>query len=1136
MTKFKKFANKIFISILVIISFLFAQTAILFNQFAYPQDRISSMAVATDNETSNFEELSEKISNNSFKSTSSGNGANNDGSLPTNYTGNTKILNPNSWSKDGVANASMFVGVINIEENTYKDSYTDYHLKIKETPRLDAMKEDENGKVNVLMINSETKTTYGYKSSSITLDANSFYSISVKYYTGNTAGTQNAYDTPVASICLYGDDFEGKSSSAILATQTNKNWGTATFWIATNKTKTSTAQLGLYLGAPTWTNDGVANTSAGYVFFDDVKLLKHSENYFNAQIIANDPTAYKANQLIDLSCDNITSGDGFVADGSFTNTPDLSKENGNWTLSKNGSSIVQIVSANAKNNGVTAPNTNARVDDDKVLMVYNPINKTGSSSGSVTSSEITINQHTTYRISFWAKTNSSSIDAKLEPVDKINGNTYSAATITTSRTSASKTTNDWNEYVFYVTGNSLVNSKVKLTLGLTSANNVEEQYAFFDNITSQKVSTEEKDNAGNVSTISYTTLNLNPTDSGTIANGYFNIAESSNADLTYPLAVSKWSYEGKTTSSNIHGIVNLKSDIFDANKQNFGNPSNPSQSFKSENVLMFYNNTLSNQTYTSDSNISVSASKGYKLTIDIFTSKTSLGGGANIYLKNSNETTIAQLLDINTNNTWQTYSVYFNNYANAQTLTLSISFGREQTPASGWAYFDNCVIEESTENFNELTETPTQKIVNLSKSIDDDTNAFYSDSFKNYNSDSIASYNKLNEPFFWKGEMKAEVTDEDDVTTKLDDSDILTGIINYNNISSVLGGNRISSDIHKDALMIYSPTDAYYASTNNLEIPLASSSYYKLSVSVKTVGLSQKDENQKVIDDEIVPFGASISIDGITEAFTGINTNGNWNATDDGWLEYTFYINTTDALKAHLSLGLGSENAWTSGWVFFDDVVVQNMTEDEFNLALNLDLDDKEKSDRVINIMNTTAENEENTTPSNTYYESLAWLSIPTVIIGVAIIVALAGYCIKKYLQKRPVKVKVTNNYDRSATLLKELDHRNYKTSVNHRLKLLYEELDQTKKYLEEEKAEHQKQMEAYETAKEIAENDKSIQLETPNKKYFDFDKTVEQLEKNIASIKADIEILEEEQKQIKNNEKQMRKDDLKGNKIIRRK
>lgn len=1120
MTKLKNLANKIFISLLIIVSFCFAQTSVLFSNYSYESNEFKVSAVSSST-NSDSEDKTSDVSNNNFKNTGSGSVD----VSSSNYTGNSSyILMPSNWTRDGTPNKEIYSGVINIEENNFQTNYENFGLTFNQSPRLSTMQTESSNAVNVLMINSKTATTYGFTSSSISLDENSFYSVSVTYYTGNELNTAstNEYDNPRVSFYLIGDDFKAIAGSSIVGVQSNKNWRTATFWISTNQTAKTSFKLGVYLGTPAENTIQTESKSAGYAFFDSVKLFKHSKNFFDAQN-KTETISGNQNSLVDLSYANIASDAGFVEDGDFNNT------GSKWTVETSGASTARIINSNEKIENSDVPYTNARDENNYVATIYNRQNINGTSFGAFKSSDILIKQHTTYRISFWTKTSNDTIYASVKPTAKINGNEYSPAEITSVSTTQNKTTNNWTECVFFVTGNSLQDAYITLTLGLKSSNNSEDEYAFFDNVTTQIVSTKDRDNASNTSA-TYTSLSLNPSDSATIKNGSFNIAESVDKDVTYPLAVSGWTYDGTTNSNNKHGIVNIDAEIFNATRVNFGSPSNrPPEKNTTSNVLMFWNNSQSSQTYTTTSTFTASSNTAYVFSVAVCTMNIGLTGGANIYIKNSSDIVIAQILDINTNGQWKTFEIYLNNYSTSQTLKASLSLGRSEKQTTGYAYFDDCSFETTTKTISDIQQTNYVKVANLAKSLGEGKTTFYSDSFEGYGTDQTQN---LYTPLYWKGEGKAETTNEDEGTTSiLPVDDVKMGVINNSNMERVLQGSIYKDSTNSDALMIHSETPNYYAVSNQLTLSMSSSSYYKLVIKVKTVGINTGSE-----DDE-TPYGASIILDTIEQSFVGINTNGNFKETDDGWEDYTFYINTTDAIDLKIWLGLGSKDALTSGYAFFDDITIEKMEQEDYEADLNVALEDETKSERVISIANTTKSEDPTDDPSSrTFSESLTWLSIPTLIIGLGIIIAVAGYCINKFRKNRPVKVKVTNNYDRSNTLLKELDHRNYKSSVNHRLKLLYEELEQTKHYLEEEKAEHEKQVEAYETAKEIAENDKSIQLETPDKKYVEYEKNVKQLEENIASIKADIQILEEEQKQLEQESKNMRKDDLKGNKIVRRK
>lgn len=1110
MIKIKKLATKIFLSILLLIAFFTTQNFLLFNNMKVFSDEIVKTTNAVnliDQNTSNQEDLSSKVSNNNFMTTSTGSST----ITNSNYTGDTNIKVPGSWTKIGTVDEkadvkSLYVGVVDVSnsEFTNEKKENNFGLDADVNPYLQNMVNDSK----VLMINSKSQEKlFGYSSSSITLDANSFYAVSVNVYTGSS--------NPTVSVALSGDDFNGKAETIISDDiQTNKNWGTATFWVATSQTKKSTATLNLYLGRPTWQSGSNSALSSGHVFFDNVKLLKVSKNYFDSVNKESDFTTYNYKSVVDLRYDDITENDGFVTNGNITSSE-------NWEISQSGNSMVKFVSATSDINQISAPLTNARTNDSTVAMMY--VEKNTTATGTITSQPITINKQQIYRISFWAKTNASSFKASIEPTAKVNGTSYSAVSISTASTTEQKTTNDWNEYAFFVKGNSLFDAEVKLTLGLSSTNPSTAQYVFFDNITSQKITSSSLTDASSAG-ITNSTLDLNPSDSLTIKNGYFNTASGIDVTNTYPLTPSNWTLttESLNSNKNFSGIVNLEEDVFAANRSNFGYPTRPNSSIYSENsnnnVLMMANTSADAQLYTSDSSISASANTSYVLKVNICTDiSEQTTAGANIYIKNSDNVVIAQMLDIQTYGKWTTYSIYLGNCATAQTLTISIGFGREEKQVKGFAYFDDITWDSTTETLSDISENSTTQVVNLNKTQENTESTIYSDDFSGYDK---TTNGQISTPYYWKGAVK-DISEEE--ATPLDTTEIVAGIVNGQNINKVLSNKTIATNSNKNTLMIYSPTKTYYYFTNNLSFSLSANSYYRITLNVKTIAL----ENEEVF--------ASVVLKNVDKSFSKIDTNGKFSPIDDDWFKYTIYINPTETLNLVMSLGLGNDDELSSGYAFFEDLQIVKLSEEQFTVDMEADQADTNKAERVISVVN-TSEDSDSETPTRTYSESLAWLAIPTVIIAIGIIVALVGFSIKKYVAKRPVRVKVENSYDRSATLLQDLDHKNYKTSVNHKLKLLRDELEQTEKYLEEEKLERQKQIDAFETAKEIAEQDNSIKLENPNKKNSDYQERIGKLEKNIASIKVDISILEKEQERIKKQEIRRHANDLKGNKITKRK
>lgn len=1112
MTKIKSIATKIILSILIILSFFMAQNTLFFSGInrAHYNEAWAETVIAESDRL----DKSSDIPNNTFEPSS------NSGSKTT--TGSESVMPVKDWNKTGDVNSeNMRAGVINIkDEVSFNKKCEDYLLDNSGAYPIGTTGTD-NGN-NVLFIRLSTATIFGFTSNEIELDANSYYAVSVKYCTG--AGQ--------ASFGISSPDFTANNSTIIKHLESNGNWATATIYISTSDVKKTHITIGLYLGYPSWSTSGdSAEIQKGYVFFDEATLYKLSKSFYE-QEIAKTPTLYNRVSVVDeQKHSNILGGNGFVQNGSFDSNID------NWTTEKTGASTVKVVDSESTE-FVIQPKTNNKTADNKVLAIFNQ--KQENACGYAKTDPITLSLSKIYRFSIWAKTNASSVDFSVATKEEqIRETTINPATITEVSDAGDKTTNDWNEYVFFVTSSSLDEIEIVLTVGIKSNNSSNDEYLFVDNITSQLVSSEDLSNASNAK-ITYASLSLNPSTSLNIANGYFNDVDNITANGTYPLGVKNFERDD-ANKQNISGIVNLEETSFNNSKINFGNPStkpnayvyknNSSSINENNNVLMMFNQTNSNQTTKSTSSLTASANTCYVLTVNVFTDIKNSLGGANIYLTDGTNT-LAQICDINTQKTWGYYKIYFNNYGNELSLTAKLGFGRENKSAQGFAYFDNFEWNTYSSNVEDIAIDAQTIVVDLNKDVEHSSKVVLTESFDEYDVDEISLTNKLNAPLLWTGEVKASTLNDAEEVTYLSDQDITKGVLNINNSSKVIGTYNIMEDPTNSVLMIHSASDNFYGFSNKLNYNLTSGSYYRISVKVKTINLSQETDNQKTVDGKVVPYGASIYLDSYDEKFVGINTEGKFNNIG-GWKTYHFYINPNEDVALKLWLCLGSENGWTSGYAFFDDVEIIEMTEDEFNLNLNQDKEDLNFKDCVLSVTTTASDDTpENNSSNKTYQESLAWLAIPTVLIALGIIAAIIGFLIKRYLDNRPVKVTVKNSYDRESTLLKDLDHKNYRTSVNHKLKLLREELLQAEQYLKEEQEEHSKQKEAYETAKEIAEQDKSIKLENPDKNYTSYEARIKKLEKNIASIKADIKILEDEQAKLNKKTKEMREKDLKGNEV----
>lgn len=1103
MTKIK--TNKIILTILIVLSFLFAQNTLFLSLF---NKGYSAPVFAETQQGTHVSTLS-TISNSDFNTTSSGSAT----TTSSYYTGSTSIRTPSSWTKDLKAPypSSLKMGVVNLSEGS---NYGNYGLNSVGKSIIYTDSKSAEKEHSALMINSETNRTFGFLSNSFDLDANSFYSITFNYFTKN--------DT-VASVFLKNSDgFIENSNANFVELSSNQTWKTSTFYIATSSTsKLSSLQLYLCLGVPS-TSEHTMVDSSGFVLFDNIIVKRYSQLKFD-ELSNNVNILPEQNKLLSLNHDYAVSGDaGFVENGNFKNAL-----NG-WTVYNNSQTgnafytVANLATFEGSEYGLSStftPGTNYSSSTEQNALLVVSSNKQGSVT--LQSSATTIKAQQIFRISVWAKGLLSTGEVVISlsgtnPNAVPNEDDKDANLLSKSFTSLATTTNayanNWNEYVFYVTGNPLYDcTDVKISLGIKDAIG----YVVFDDIRTQLISYSDK-TSGTAVDSSVQSLDLFSESNHTVSNANFNTFVDTSANQAFPKTPASWTKLDSTSKTNdVSGVVNTKTTYYNAFKNDFGSPVNPGLPSsvgldidEPNNVLMMYN-TYSNssyQAYETANTISLSADSYYLLTVEVCTLSDISGlGGISIEISNADDIVLQKLTNIRTDGAWRVAQIYIHNGSVAQTATITLSFGSEQNPVRGWAFFDNCEVETSDEEAFKAAKANNLTAITEVSSTSATT---YSPTEK--------ALQSLYTPLYYQSNI-IESTEQDSSRA---------GILTLQNQASFFGDNyNLGSE--NDLLVIQAYNDIYQTFSSKFNYSFESGSFYKVTVDVKTIGLTQSPQNTKYDNDgNAIAFGASISIDGFDKQFTGINTAPKNSAYENPFLDednkfvtYTFYLNPTETVEGKLTLGIGSSDALTSGWVFFDNISIEKIDEDVYTNETST-FDEDGIPETVISIVNNTTSSEDDDNPSSAFGNSFDWYAIPTIIIAIAVLITVIGFIVRKHQANKTEKVKVAVSYDRSETLLKDMDSRHRKSAINHRLKLLYEELETTEDTLRKEKAEHAKQESAYQTAKEIAKQNPNVELEEPDSKFANFEETVSQLESNIEAIKADIKGLESEKQRYIDNEK----------------
>lgn len=887
-------------------------------------------------------------------------------------SGSGSIRTPQSWSvieDDGSAKSLVKAGVIDVSTTNFEKNKSDYGLTLNPETKVNS---PDN---YILMINAEeNKTSYGYKSSTIALDANSYYAISFSVLTKTT-------DNNGFSAYLSGSNIETTALNSFVNVQSNA-WNTYTIFVKTGHSSVD-VNLELWLGTST-----KAQNTSGAVFFDTVKADKYTETAYEA--VAKSALTSKELNLKEDALNKITNASFEDGVSGWTRTTTNGIENsvsGVTGLTSNGFDTLTTKIDTAPSTNMTNAyeyESGSFVSTQNLRGLF--INNLVETATTYKSGAFTVDRFETLAVSVWVKTGALSTNGAsiklVEVVEDGETATYSSEfTNVTTNSYTNKFSNNWAQYTFYVKGNPFkaVQLQLELSLGTTGAET--RGYAFFDEIRTTELSVNQFANA---STGTYLkTLSLASLDTLDIANGAFNLTtDGDKIDGVY--APSDWTLSSESSiDSKYSGIINTKTEYFDAYKENYGISVNPGviksdynaldEDEVSNNILMIYNPYLGNQTFTS-STYAVPADGTYKVT---FYAKLSYNTNfAEVKVLNDT-TTIGKL--IVTSKEWTQYSVYIKNGSTSSNVSFALSLGTEDKPQTGHAFFDNFISTSTEEDVY---------------AIEKDAKTVVCDLAEEYFLISGDVVNGVATPYRYTG-----------TNNSTEDNSIVAGIISASN--NELGLDLTSDDEKSDnRLVIYSPNDTYYSFTSHTSYTFSASSYYVVSVTLKTINIAQDDENKNLDSDKnVIPYGVFIELSGLNAKSKAITQ------TDD-YITYKFFVKTSDTeTTSNISISLGAEQALTRGAVAVSNIAVVDSTEDEYK-ENTAEIDDTVAC--AVDLSNGEDDSKDESTSSSR--PQLELIDIAGIVIVVALLVAIIGTIIRQAIRKRRNNrtVKVSNAYDRS--------------------------------------------------------------------------------------------------------------------------
>lgn len=927
--------------------------------------------------------------------------------------------------------SKAFGAIINTDtdatsKNSFANNKTSYHLD--ENPYTHSTQD-----TRVLMINSITEkgsaqeAKKGYRSSSITLQANSYYKFTIAVKVALNKSQQEAGASVCASVYLNGlKDKDGNPIHIGYEDLTNTSWQEVNFFVATGKSS-QTVTLDLYLGSAN------GQTSQGAVFFDDAQGTRYSQNEFYDELksagyenVDNYKTyqssakesVFLVNDLIESKpyIDNLN-------DYNFDFEKDILDESdtlgSEFMIAKkqNGHALIQDIlnmqSNDFKNlTGYDYVGTDLGVNNKQALLLYtgkkvNGVMQNESGYVGVESKEIDIKAHTIYKISLKAKI--SKIDGngafylKVQENDNViktyypdiltddsEDSTKTLYTLNNGKTTSltSNTTNsfenDYQTLTFFVKGHSLYNSSINLELWLGDEENLVKGCVVVDNITVEYATSSDYSNATNKLELK----SALPSDLG-VTNGRFNSSENEKAEENYLVTATDWTVNKQDNKCDSGIIYLYDQDSYDqmysSNKTKYPwagiFPENKANSTatKPNNVYLMNNRTASYQSITSKE-FTLSENAYHKLSFSYYNQNSTIDETSKIKVEviDNNGAVLFSKDNVVSLNKWDTFEVYFHTHTLlSHTAKVRISLGDEDNKVAGLVYLDDFDFTTNAEfgtNFDSrLNKVDLSKLgLNQNASNEISLSGFYTFNDGNY-----------------------------DFTTPITSSGI-GGIINGQNNPYTEINDKLRID--GNYMVLASRNNGFVKMTSNYTIPFTENEYYKLTFDLATI-INASALTSKT-DEHDCKYGISVEIDGY-ETISGL-------LSAEEFKTFEIYYKATSTATPNIVIKLVTDCENTYGTALISNLDFAKVEARDYRLAqTSNDLNDKiyisQTKETVVDNETDNDNKEEETTSTSS---DNAWILASSIITSVALIIGVVAYAMKHVKLKKIEKIK-KESYDR---------------------------------------------------------------------------------------------------------------------------
>lgn len=925
------------------------------------------------------------------------------------------------------------------ENSTFSRYQSTYMLQ--ENPRA-------NGSdTRILMINSKASSSQsnvlaqkGYRSNSITLNANSFYRFKVSVKTAT-----NGDDSVNASVYLSGlKDANGEAVNVGYENITTSVWKEFFVFVATGN-KTQTVTLDLYLGSAN------GQSSYGAVFFDDVNVTKLSNNAFMSACLEkgydgnDDYKTYNTNTtriLVDALKEEAATVDttGYNFDFEDPIESDTNTLGESWSVinkSKGHAVVADIKNmqvADFKNlTGYDYVGTDLSYGNNQALILYTDDN----GYVGVKSKGLEINAHEIYKVTMNVKVaqiTSGSFYLKVQENDKIYtlypeilssdsnaGNYYALQNAKTSGITSNTTnnfTNDYRTVTFFIKGHSLYNTEVDLELWLGDDSTQAKGCVVVDNITVEYSYYEAFNSASDK--LELKSFSSSP---ASIKNGYFNATENTDADGLYPVKATDWTVEYENERNNVSGVIYLYdaetyNQMYKLNGYDWAGiyPGSPAASNTTtpNNVYMMFNKSNSYQSIKSTS-YTLNADGYYKLSFDYYTQDISGLNDAKLKIEvvDENGITIYSKTDLASMTTWKNMQILFHTAPTiSHNITIKVSLGDQDNACGGIAYVDNFVIEDAEEN--------------------DFVAANFKANLSNYYLD--LNQENLSREITSSPAYKLEVASIYNSSYTNKDDCAVGGTVNGQDNPYMEINEELQLE-QGNYLVLNTKVASKATLTSVYELNLEAGKYYKLTFDLATI-FSKEDTDKH-------EFGATVGLKGFNEN-QYLVTNSDLNS-------YTIYFKCETATKSAIVFTLNSNNDDAVGTALLTNIDFAAVEESEYtNIQLSPSLNKSIFTSKQTSSTETdedeSQDEDDSSKDSQTNNGGNTWLLIPSIITAVAVVVGVIGWAFRHVKIKKIEKIK-TEDYDRKLAV----NHDSVLKEAQKRRDKEVETLVATKKSLEQE-------------------------------------------------------------------------------------